>query len=122
MIKFFTYHIDNSFCIIEIVIDRLVFIESSTILDGIKHKIAELGFPNLILDMNRVQILDSSGIGLLISIKRLIDTHKKTIAIVNDDQNVLRLLRNAGLDNYFQVFKKLDDATSYFLNNEKANI
>jgi len=121
MIKFFKCHIDNYFCIIEIVIDRLLFMESSTILDGIKHKIAELGYPSLILDMNRVKILDSSGIGLLISINRLMDTHMKKLAIVNDDPNVQRLLRNAGLEKYFQVFNKLGDATSYFLSNEKDN-
>ena len=121
MKKFFEFHIDKYYCIIEIVIDRLIFIQSSTILDGIKHKIAELEFPNLILDMNRVQILDSSGIGLLLSIKRLIEAHKKTLVLVNDDQNVLRLLRNAELENYFPVFKKLDDATSYFINNVKTN-
>jgi anti-anti-sigma factor len=122
MKTFFECHIDSCFCIFEIVIDRLLFGESSTILDIIKHKIAELDFPNLILDMNRVKTLDSSGIGLLISVKRLVDAHKKKLIIINDDQKILKLLNNTGLENYFQVFHKLDDATSYFLNNEKANI
>ena len=122
MIKFFNCNIDKCFCIIEIVIDRLVFVESSTILDGIKQQITELGFPNLILDMNRVQILDSSGIGLILSIKRLIDTHKKKLVIVNDDQNIQRLLKNAGLENYFHIFKKLDEATNFFLNKKKPTV
>jgi anti-anti-sigma factor len=121
MIKFFNCHVDKRFCIIEIVIDRLLFMESSTILDGLKHKITELDYPNLILDMDRVKTLDSSGIGLLISINRLMDTHMKKLAIVNDDPNVQRLLRNAGLEKYFQIFNKLGDATSYFLSNEKAS-
>jgi len=66
--------------------------------------------------MNRVKTLDSSGIGLLISIKRLIDAHKKRLIIINDDQKILKMLNITGLENYFQVFNKLDDATDYFLN------
>jgi anti-anti-sigma factor len=116
MVKYINCHIDNCFCIIEIVIDRLIFIESSSILNIIKHKITTLDYTNLILDMNQVKILDSSGIGLLISIKRLIDTHHKKFVIVNNDLKVLRLLKSSGLDSYFQVFNKLDAATNYFLN------
>ena len=122
MKTFFECHIGSCFCVFEIIIDHLLFGESSTILDIMIHKIAELDFPNLIIDMNRVKIIDSSGIGLLMSIKRLINAHKKELVIANNDIQITKLLNITGLENYFQVFNKLDDATSYFLNNEKANI
>ncbi len=59
--------------------------------------------PRFVIDLGSIQYMASSDIGLLLTLKRRIDTRKGKVALVNVDPFILDVLRMMRIDKLFTI-------------------
>ena len=77
-----------------------------------KEAIAVLGggHDRVVLDLEAVDFLDSTGLGVLISGLKRVRTHGGEFAVVCDEPRIMKVFEITGLDTVFNVVPTLDDA------------
>ncbi len=68
--------------------------------------------PRFVIDLAAIQYMASSDIGLLITLKRRIDTRKGKVAIVNVDPFILDVLRMMRIDKLFTIKSNMPEAVA----------
>lgn len=71
------------------------------------------GCANIIVDLEGVGFIDSSGLGVLVSGLRRAKEKDGTIRLVCTRDTVLKIFRITGLDKVFPVFSGLDEALEF---------
>lgn len=71
---------------------------------------AEHGDHRIVVDLTRVEFLDSTGLGTLIGAQRRAKEEGGEVRLAVPEGQILRLLRITGLLRVFGVFSTLDDA------------
>jgi anti-sigma B factor antagonist len=69
----------------------------------------ESGAGPLVVDMSGVEFIDSSGLGVLVSILKRISEQGSTMTIVSDREIVLKVFRITGLDRVFEIVPTIAD-------------
>ncbi len=59
--------------------------------------------PSLVLDLEAVQFIDSTGLGMLVSILKEVRRAGGSIRLINPNREVLRLLQITGLERLFEI-------------------
>lgn len=57
----------------------------------------------LVLDLARIEFMDSAGLGLLMGRYRLVKSLGGTMVISNANERVLKILRLAGMERFFEI-------------------
>jgi anti-sigma B factor antagonist len=70
------------------------------------------GAQDLVLDISRVTHLDSTGLAVLVGLRRRLGQGRR-VAIAAAPALVIELLRLTGLDGIFDIFASVDDALAY---------
>lgn len=65
---------------------------------------------HLIVDMEKVGFLDSTGIGVLVSGLRRVGEHEGTLRLVCSQEHVLKILRITGLTTVFPIDSTVEEA------------
>ena len=81
----------------------------------LRERLVELfdgGARNVVVDLGRVDFLDSTGLGVLVGALKRVREHDGSLTLVCTRPNLLRLLAITGLDKVFPVYPSLDDATT----------
>lgn len=73
----------------------------------------EDGCTDLILDLEGVGFIDSSGLGVLVSALRRVKERSGTMRIVCTRESILKILRITGLDKVFPIFATVGDAQGF---------
>ena len=68
------------------------------------------GSYQLVVNLDQVGFLDSTGLGVLVGARKRATEHEGALAIVCTRPNIVRLLDITGLDKVFPVFPSLDQA------------
>jgi len=71
---------------------------------------SERGDHRVIVDLTKLEFLDSTGLGALIGGQRRAKEFGGEVGLVQKDGQILRLLRITGLLNVFAVYPTLEDA------------
>jgi len=71
---------------------------------------SERGDHRLIVDLSKVDFLDSTGLGAMIGAQRRAKEFDGDVRLVAKEGQILRLLRITGLMKVFAVYATLDDA------------
>lgn len=83
---------------------------------GLKEKLVsaiEGGCRNVIVDMQEVGFIDSSGLGVLVSALRRARERDGVVRIVCSRDNILKIFRITGLDKVFPIFSDADEAARF---------
>jgi anti-sigma B factor antagonist len=72
--------------------------------------IADAGHVHVILDLNGVRFLDSSGLGALVATHRRLRTLGGALAVACSNDLVLRVFRLTGLDTVLSIFATPEEA------------
>jgi anti-sigma B factor antagonist len=75
--------------------------------------VVESGCPNVIVDMEKVGFIDSSGLGVLVSALRRARERDGVVRIVCTRDNILKIFRITGLDKVFPIFADMDEAKRF---------
>lgn len=62
----------------------------------------------LVLDLSKVNLIDSNGLGLIIREGNKLKNMKSMLYILNPSQNVLKILRETNMTKYLPVIDKID--------------
>lgn len=77
------------------------------------HDIAESGATHIILDMSRIEFMDSSGLGALISVLKHLSPDKK-FEISGLTAPVRKVFDLTRMDHVFKIYKTTDDAIARY--------
>jgi anti-sigma B factor antagonist len=70
------------------------------------------GGTRLVLDLEAVDFLDSTGLGTIVSILKRVRTHGGDLRLVCTEARIRRLFEITGLDKAVPLYASLDDAVS----------
>ena len=73
----------------------------------------EGGCANVVVDLEAVSFIDSSGLGVLVSALRRARERDGTVHIVCTRENILKIFRITGLDKVFPVFADVAEAREF---------
>jgi anti-sigma B factor antagonist len=73
----------------------------------------EGGCHNVIIDMQGVGFIDSSGLGVLVSALRRARERDGAVRIVCTRDNILKIFRITGLDKVFPIFSDVAEASRF---------
>lgn len=71
------------------------------------------GCVNLVVDMEGVGFIDSSGLGVLVSALRRAREREGTVRVVCTRDNILKIFRITGLDKVFPIFSDIAEARRF---------
>lgn len=73
----------------------------------------EIGIKNVILDFSKTRYIDSTGLGIIVSIHKQALMNAGAVAIINLDENIKNLLKITALDRILNIFVSEKDASSF---------
>jgi len=71
------------------------------------------GCTRILVDLEGVGFIDSSGLGVLVSGLRRVKENNGSIRLVCTKENILKIFRITGLDKVFPIFGTLDEAKQF---------
>jgi len=105
------------FCILQIEEDKLLSNHSPSL----KSEMLGLqrdGFKNVILDLEKVQFIDSSGLSALLVGVRLAKENNGTFAITNLSDHIKKLVKISQLESILTIIPTLSEAIDYVMMEE----
>jgi anti-sigma B factor antagonist len=69
-----------------------------------------LGRHHLVIDLEDVPFMDSTGLGVLVGRLKLVRVKDGSLRLVCASERILKVFSITGLDKVFQIFTSLDDA------------
>lgn len=106
-----TIECDGSVC--KILLTGEVDVYSAPVLKERLLEQMQNGCVDLILDLNGVSFIDSSGLGVLVGTLRRVRENSGTLRIVCGRDNVLKVFSITGLDKVFPVFDSFEEASNF---------
>ena len=79
----------------------------------LREKLVELvgdGNHDIIVDMTKVDFLDSTGLGVLVGGLKRVLSHDGSLALVCNQERILKIFRITGLTKVFPIHNSLDEA------------
>lgn len=73
----------------------------------------EGGCANVVVDLDRVSFIDSSGLGVLVGALRRAKERSGSVRLVCARENVLKIFRITGLDKVFPIFTSVGEASAF---------
>ncbi len=70
------------------------------------------GRVDLVVDLDEVTFMDSTGLGVLVGRLKLVRSQGGTLRIVSSQDRILKVFKITGLDKVFHIFASVDEATS----------
>src|SRR6185369_9593233 len=70
------------------------------------------GHRHVVVDLNRVEFLDSTGLGVLVGAHRRLRAREGSLNLVCPHERLLKVFRITGLDNVFDIHRSVEDATN----------
>jgi anti-sigma B factor antagonist len=102
---------DGALCVLTLVGEVDVYTAPS-----LKEKLVdniESGCSNVLVDMEKVTFIDSSGLGVLVSGLRRARERGGSVRILCTRENILKIFRITGLDKVFPIFSDIDKAKQF---------
>lgn len=81
----------------------------------LREKLVELvsdGHYNLLVDMTKVEFLDSTGLGVLVGGLKRVRSHNGSLELVCNQERILKIFRITGLTKVFPIHDTLEEALS----------
>lgn len=82
----------------------------------LREKLVELvgdGHHHLVIDMTKVEFLDSTGLGVLVGGLKRVRANEGSLALVCDQERILKIFRITGLTKVFPIYDSLDEALQH---------
>lgn len=67
------------------------------------NELLEKEMLNITLDIKNLEYIDSTGLGVIISILKVLKSNEKEISIINARDNIKKILNITGLDKIFNL-------------------
>lgn len=98
-------------------VEAPVYLDAAT-LNGQHDMWSQIGEVHCLLDMDRVEFIDSTGVGLLVKLHKRLRSEGKTLVLVSPTKCIDRALRLMRLDDYFVIAQDAVEARQLIENLE----
>lgn len=88
----------------------IVFNYLNEIRDIIKKEMGIADTDKFLIDLSNVGMVDSAGVGFIVSIYKTVLSRKGSFALLNPNEVVKNVLETVGLTRLFKVFESEDEA------------
>jgi anti-sigma B factor antagonist len=81
----------------------------------LRERLVELinaGHYHLIIDLEGVEVLDSTGLGVLVGALKRVRAHQGSLRLVCNQERLLKIFRITGLAKVFGIYESVEAATS----------
>ena len=81
----------------------------------LRERLIELvnsGQKHVVVDLGRVEFLDSTGLGVLVGAHRRLRAREGSLHLVCPHERLLKVFRITGLDNVFDIHASVEEATT----------
>jgi len=75
-------------------------------------EIVNSGQKHVVVDLSRVEFLDSTGLGVLVGAHRRLRAREGSLRLVCPHERLLKVFRITGLDNVFDIRPSVEEATT----------
>lgn len=75
-------------------------------------EVVEQGARHVVIDLSRVEFLDSTGLGVLVGARRRLLPSGGTVRLVCSQERLLKIFRITALDSVFSLFDTVEAATA----------
>jgi len=65
---------------------------------------------NIVIDLQKVEFMDSSGLGVLVGGLKRVKSHQGSISLVVTQENILKIFRITGLVKVFPIYASEEEA------------
>lgn len=72
-------------------------------------KLIKKKIPSMIIDLTNIEYMDSSGIGLFVSIHKAMNKYGGKIGLLNVNNDIMDLLKLATIDTIFKIYDSPDE-------------
>lgn len=86
--------------------------------DEIKNKYLQQGRVNIILDLSQVNYMDSTALGVLISLQRSCRMNGGALVLCGLESNLKRIFKMTSLDSVFLIRETVEESLKLFLEGE----
>ena len=79
----------------------------------LRERLVELvgdGHHRIVVDMSKVEFLDSTGLGVLVGGLKRVRQHEGRLALVCNQERILKIFRITGLTKVFPIYDTLEEA------------
>ncbi|MCU0848074.1 MAG: STAS domain-containing protein [Spirochaetes bacterium] len=113
MKKFVRYIKHEDTVIIEVLVEKFDLFDTPKISREVEIILKRMDYPNSIIDLRKVNYVDSIGIGFLISTKNIFCNHNCEMVILCNNELVSRGFKAASMHRFFKIFLSLDESVKY---------
>ncbi|KJS21276.1 MAG: hypothetical protein VR72_11000 [Clostridiaceae bacterium BRH_c20a] len=99
---------------------EVTLLQSNELKEKIKEELTRINTTKLVLDLSQVPLLDSSGLGMLISLFKHVNQKEGIIVYTGMTDYVRKIIGFAKLDKIFSIADSAELAIEYIKNNKKA--
>jgi anti-sigma B factor antagonist len=99
--------------VVKLLESRLGAEQAAQFKSAIGALIAE-GYTELVLDLSNLQFMDSSGLGAMVSVLKML-SHRGNVMVAGVSENLFSLFRMTGMDRVFPVYRSADEAVESIL-------
>lgn len=80
-------------------------------------ELLDQGYRKFVLELKAVNEMGDSGLGLLITITRLVRRRAGEVVLVSPSRSMQKILSEMQLDDYWDVLERIQEADDYFKRN-----
>jgi anti-anti-sigma factor len=106
--------IDYSLIVFNIIFPDELRIDNSSDYWIFLNTLVEGGARKILLNMEKLEYIDSSGIGMIINITKLIRSNGGDIILASVSKETMNILTVVSLQDFIKIFKNEPEAVNYF--------
>lgn len=103
----------DTYFVMSFKIEEMDFIKTPRLSESINEKLESINYPNIILDLENIYYIDSTGLSSLINISRKVKNKNSEMVMVCSSAKILQLFEIAKVDMFFKIFNTMEDAVNY---------
>ncbi|HNW27421.1 MAG TPA: anti-sigma factor antagonist [Spirochaetota bacterium] len=109
----------GAYSLISIKIEEIDFVKTPKFTENITGHLDKTGYSNIILDLENLYYIDSTGLSSLINISRKIKDNNNEMVVVCSSTKILQLFDIAKVGMFFKIFDSVENAENYLASREK---
>ncbi len=109
----------KTYSIISLKIEEIDFVKTPKFSEIITAHLEKIRYPDIILDLDNLYYIDSTGLSSLINISRRIKEHDNEMVVVCSSAKIIQLFDIAKVGMFFKIFDTIENAEKYLAAREK---
>lgn len=110
----------GDYAVMSLKIEEMDFIRTPKFSEAMHKKLEEIRYPSIILILDNLYYIDSTGLSSLINISRRIKDNNNEMVVVCSTTKILQLFDIAKIGMFFKIFDSLQDAEKYLASKETS--